>query len=94
MAEEGLLATGKNYVAALRACGRGEAEIAGILLEMMGKQGIELDIAGRAAALVAFGRGGRADKALALMDDMRENGPPPTREWMVLFDVALLVFIP
>lgn len=84
MEEEGLLATRKNYIAALRACGGGEAEIAGILLEMMRKQGVELDVAGRAAALSAFGRGGRVDKALALMGDMRENGPPPTREWMMV----------
>lgn len=79
---EGLLVAKKHYVAALRACGRGEAEVAGLLVEMMRKRSVELDAAGRAAALVAFGRGGRADKALALMDDMRTNGPPPSREWM------------
>ncbi len=91
MEEEGLLASSKNYIAALRACGRGEAEIAGILLEMMRKQGLELNVAGRAAALVAFGRGGRADKALALMDDMRESGPPPTREWMVVLSNVFIL---
>lgn len=80
MKAEGLLATTKNYVAALRACGRGEAEVAEILLEMMRKQSVELDAAGRAAVMVAFGRGGRADKALALMDDIRANGPPPNRK--------------
>lgn len=95
MEEEGLLASDKNYIAALRACGSGEAEIAGILLEMMRKQGLELDLTGRAAALVAFGRGGRADKALALMDDMRENGPSPTREWlMVSSNVFILSKLP
>lgn len=89
MKSEGVMATKKNYVAALRACGRGEAEVAEILLEMMRNQRVELDIVGRAAAVVAFGRGGRADKALALMDDMRKNGPPPNREWIVLFEFGV-----
>lgn len=95
MKAEGLLATKKNYVAALRACGRGEAEVAEIFLEMMRKQRVELDAAGRAAALVAFGRGGRADKALALMDEMRESGPSPTREWIrTLVRDSKLIYVP
>lgn len=95
MEAEGLLATKKNYVAALRACGRGEAEVAEIFLEMMRKQRVELDAAGRAAALVAFGRGGRADKALALMDEMRESGPSPTREWIrTLVRDSKLIYVP
>lgn len=89
MKSEGVTATNKIYVAALRACGRGEAEIAGMLLEMMSRNGAELDVAGRAAAMVAFGRGGRADKALALMDDMRKYGPPPNCEKPHCFGVAV-----
>lgn len=77
---DGIPVTKKIYSASLAACGRGEAEIAEILLEMMRSQGVELDDVGRAHALVAFGRGSRPDKALALMDDIRENGSPPNRE--------------
>lgn len=80
MRSEGVVPTTKNYAASLRACGRGEAEVAEVLLEMMRTQRVELDVVGRAAAVVAFGRGGRVDKALALMDDMRNNGPSPNRE--------------
>lgn len=86
MKSEGVTPTKKMYVSSLRACGRGEAEVAEIFLEMMRNRRVELDVVGRAAAMVAFGRGGRADKALGLMDEMRKNGPSPNREWRGLFE--------
>lgn len=77
---DGILPTRQIFNAALRACGCGEAEVASVLLEMMRRQGIEADTFGCVSAMIAFGRGGRMDKVLALMDDMRQREMPPNRE--------------
>lgn len=85
MKSEGIPPTRRIYGAALRSCDRGEAEVAQVLLDMMQRQGVDLDAFGTAKVILAFGRGGRADKALALMDGMRKTGPPPNREFICLW---------
>lgn len=80
MEAAGLLPTRKIYNGALRACHGGEAEVAALLMDKMGRQGVDRDVFGCAAAIEAFGKGGRVDKALALMEDMRRHGPLPNRE--------------
>lgn len=81
MKGDGILPTKKIFNAALKACSDGEAEVAVVMLEMIGRQGLELDDLLCASAIVALGRGKRADKALAIFEGMRKSGPPPNREY-------------
>lgn len=90
MRSENISPTRKIFNSALRACGSGEAEVAEIFLEMSKRNGIDADASGCAMAIVAFGRGGRVDKALALLDRMRKSGPPPNGEWFGLMHLWLI----
>lgn len=80
MQADGVSPTRDMYKFALGACVQGEAEGASLMLSMMQSQGLERDADICTAAMVAFGKGRRADKAVALMDDMVKQGPRPSGE--------------